>query len=155
MILLASGSAWGLSATNAEDMVASFDYEQAGEKIHNQLAVLFTGFSDLTSDLTEPLGQMELPEALQALQRFGENIRSSEQTLRATLDVDSRLKTIAACLYALVILDVFKVPHPECMLGEEWRAIRHTLVLLHLNLARLPELQLCSQLRLLAHSTIP
>jgi hypothetical protein len=61
-------------------MVASFDYEQAGEKIRNQLAGLFAGFSDLTSDLTEPLGQMELPEALQALQRFGENIRSSEQT---------------------------------------------------------------------------
>lgn len=80
MILLASGFAWGLSATNAEDMVASFDYEQAGEKIRNQLAGLFAGFSDLTSDLTEPLGQMELPEALQALQRFGENIRSSEQT---------------------------------------------------------------------------
>ena len=37
MILLASGFAWGLSTTNAEDMVASFDYEQAGEKIRNQL----------------------------------------------------------------------------------------------------------------------
>ena len=37
MILLASGFAWGLSATNAEDMVASFDYGQAGEKIRNQL----------------------------------------------------------------------------------------------------------------------
>ena len=29
MILLASGFAWGLAATDAEDMVASFDYEQA------------------------------------------------------------------------------------------------------------------------------
>lgn len=97
MILLASGFAWGLAATDAEDMVASFDFEQADATIQNQLAGLFTGLSDLASDLTEPLGQMELPEAL----RFGENVRSSEQTLRATLAVDPRLKSIAACSYAL------------------------------------------------------